>query len=404
MSTQNTADVFFHLPILSTPRPNGSRALAGAVEGMQRWLEAEGVAVTSHHFVLRPYFMELLGLWLAGAGLLLPVAALGSWGWVGLALALLEVAVPLLEVRFLRPVVTALVRQTARNLVVRFPVPQPQREVILCAHIDSKTEWLDHARRERLLRLGRPAMGLALVAGAGMVAERLLPTGAARLTVHWLALLAALPVAVYGLGMGANLVGGRFSRQPSSGAVDNGAAVAVLLDLARKLHHGHLSLDHTTVTILFTVGEEAQMQGALAYVRRTYGSGGEDGPLPTCAINLEVLGQDGRYLLWEQDGTAMRRLPADAALNGSLARAVEAVTGQPPVRAPTINSDAFAFLRRGIPAATLGSLDTQLGGRGFHSSLDAPGRVDPDRLAETTRVLVHLLTEMDREVVKTSAG
>lgn len=404
MSIQSTSDVFFQLLILSTPRPNGSRALARAVEGVQGWLEAEGVPVTSHEFVLRPYFMELLGLWLAVVGLLLPMAALGSWGWAGLAVALLAVAVPLLEVRFLCPSVTALVRQKARNLVVRFAAPQTHREVILCAHLDSKTELLDHAQREILLRLGRPAMGLALVAGAGMAAETLLAAGTASLTLHWLAFLAALPVAVYGLGMGANLVGERFSHQPSSGAVDNGAAVAVLLDLARKLHRGSLSLNHTAVTLLFSVGEEAQMQGALAYVRRTYGQGREDWPLPVCAINLEVVGQDGSYLLWVQDGTAMRRLPADATLNHALARAVEAVAGQPPVWAPVLNSDAFAFLRRGIPAATLGSLDTQLGGRGFHSALDAPGRVDPDRLAETTRVLVHLLAEIDGDGVQISAG
>ncbi len=399
MSRQSTADIFAQLPILSTPRPNGSRALAGAVEDVERWLEAEGVSVTAHEFVLRPYFMELLGLWLAVVGLLLPVAALGYWGWVGLALALLAVAVPLLEVRFLYPTVTALVRQTARNLVVCFPVPQPRREVILCAHLDSKTELLDQAQREVLLGLGRPAMGLALVAGAGMAAESLMAAGTASRAVHWLVFLAALSVAVYGLGMGANLLGGRFSRQPSSGAVDNGAAVAVLLDLARRLHRGSVDLDHTAVTLIFTVGEEAQMQGALAYVgRRTAW------PLPTCAINLEVVGQDGGYLLWEEDGTAMQRLPADVNLNRALERAVEVVSGELPVRAPVINSDAFAFLRQGIPAATLGSLDTQMGERGLHSALDAAGRVDPDRLAETTRVLAYLLAEMDREAAETSAG
>ena len=216
----------------------------------------------------------------------------------------------------------ALVRQTARNLVVRFPAPQPRREVILCAHLDSKTELLDHGQREVLLRLGGPAMGLALLAGAGMAAERLLVVGTASRTVHWLAFLAALPVAVYGLGMGASLVGGRFSRQPSNGAVDNGAAVALLLDLARRLHRGSLSLDHTAVALLFTVGEEAQMQGALAYV-----GGRTAWPLPTCAVNLDVVGQDGRYLLWEEDGTAMRRFPADATLNRALGSAVEAVAG-----------------------------------------------------------------------------
>ena len=82
----------------------------------------------SHHFVLHPYFMELLGLWLVLAGLLLTMAALGRWGWVGLALSLVAVAVPLLEVGFIHPVVTALIRQPVCNLVVRFPAPKPRRD------------------------------------------------------------------------------------------------------------------------------------------------------------------------------------------------------------------------------------------------------------------------------------
>ena len=140
------------------------------------------------------------------------------------------------------------------------------------------------------------------------------------------------------------------------------------------------------------------MQGALAYVRDR-----EHWPLPACAVNLEVVGQNGGYLLWEEDGTAMQRLPVDAALNRALGRAVEAVAKERPMRSPTINSDAFAFLRRGIPTATLGSRDAQLGERGLHSALDAPGRVDAERLAETVDVLGHLLAEMDREAAGTSA-
>jgi Zn-dependent M28 family amino/carboxypeptidase len=91
----------------------------------------------------------------------------------------------------------------------------------------------------------------------------------------------------------------------------------------------------------------------------------------------------------------MARLPADPDLNAALERAVAAVSGEPPRRAPLTNSDAFAFLRRDIPAATLGSFDGRLGERGFHSALDDPGRIDPDRLVETERVLEHMLAEMD---------
>ena len=79
----------------------------------------------------------------------------------------------------------------------------------------------------------------------------------------------------------------------------------------------------------------------------------------------------------------------------SLARAVEAVTGEPPIWSPHLNSDAFAFLRAGIPAATLGGYDRDLGQRGLHSALDTASRVDPVRLVEAADLLCHLLKELD---------
>ena len=374
-------------PFLSAPRPNGSRSLTRTVEAVQAWLENKSIPVHSHRFTLRPCFMELLGLWLGSTGLLLPVAALARWGWGGLILALLALGIPLLEIRFLCPAITLLVRQPAQNLIAFFPASHPTREALFCAHLDSKTELLDHYRRQILLRLSLPAMALALVCEALIAAETIWPAEVLR----WLAFLTGLPAAVYGLGMGANLVGGRFSRRPSTGAVDNGAAVAALLALARQLHRRELGLEHTAVTLLFTVGEEAQMQGALAYVRDR-----KEWPLPAQAVNLEVLGQNGGYLLWEEDGTVMQRMAVDPALNRALERAVEAVTGKQPVREKLNSSDACAFLQQGIPAATLGSFDAALGNRGLHSAMDHPGRVDPDRLNEAVVVLGRFLTDLDK--------
>jgi hypothetical protein len=71
------------LSFLSVPRPNGSRALERTVEKVRTWLEEKGISVQPHRFTLHPYSMELLGLWMAFTGLLLPVAALGRWGWEG---------------------------------------------------------------------------------------------------------------------------------------------------------------------------------------------------------------------------------------------------------------------------------------------------------------------------------
>ena len=156
------------------------------------------------------------------------------------------------------------------------------------------------------------------------------------------------------------------------------------------VHQGNPCLDQTAVTLLLTVGEEAQMQGALAYVRDR-----KDWPAPVSVVNLEVMGQNGGYLLWEKDGTAMTRLPTDSSLNQALERAVEAVTGERPIRVPAISSDAFAFLRQGIPATTLGSFDLEMGGRGLHSALDSPDRVSPERLVETVEILSRFLEDVD---------
>jgi acetylornithine deacetylase/succinyl-diaminopimelate desuccinylase-like protein len=378
--------------ILSVPRPNGSKALERTVERVRAWLEGEGIPVQSHRFTLRPYLMESMGLWMALTGLLLPIAALAGWGWGGLIIALAAPVVPMLEVRFLRPTFTSLFRRPAQNLVISFLAPHPAQEVILCAHVDSKTELLDHIQRAALLRLGIPATGLALACGVLTAFAGLLPAGFPSAAFRWLAFAAGLPAAAYGLAMGANMIGGRFSRHPSTGAVDNGAAVAVLMALAQELQHGQLDLQHTSVTLLLTVGEEAQMQGALAYVRDR-----EEWRLPSCAVNLEVLGQNGGYALWEEDGTAMLRLPTDPTLNQALERAVEAVCGEHLVRVPQVSSDGFAFLYHGIPATTLGSFDIDVGGRGLHSAQDRPDRVDVQRLGEAVDVLSHLLTKMDAE-------
>jgi hypothetical protein len=391
--TATAAHAWAELPCLREPRPNGSRALEASVESVRAWLEGQGLPVHLWPFRLRPYFMELLGLWLAAGAVALLLAAWLGPPWLGIPLALLLVAVPLAETRFLWPVISRLVTRTAQNLVVACPpAGESRREILVVAHLDSKTEGLDHARRHALLGLGQTAMVLAVVCGLILAAVPLLPAA------RWAALLVALPVAGYGLGMGANLVGGRLSRRQSSGAVDDGAAVAVLLGLGVRLHGGGLTLHHTAVTLLLTVGEEAQMQGALAYVD------GRAWPLPACTVNLEVLGQDGSYLHWRENGTATLRRPMDPGLNDALARAVEAVTGHPPAWSPLINDDALAFLRAGIPAVTLGSLDTAVGDRGLHSALDHPGRVLPRRLDQAVEVLLFLLATLDgSQIVRAEA-
>jgi hypothetical protein len=86
----------------------------------------------------------------------------------------------------------------------------------------------------------------------------------------------------------------------------------------------------------------------------------------------------------------------------SLEAATEAVPFLPCLSTPRPNGSAAlertvqAWLEgEGIPATTLGSLDREPGGRGFHSALDHPDRFDAARLAETVDVLTHFLSDVD---------
>ncbi len=142
---------------------------------------------------------------------------------------------------------------------------------------------------------------------------------------------------------------------------------------------------------------EAQMQGALAWVRQR-----DVWPAPAFAINLEILGQDGRFVLWERDGTALRRLATSVELNAGLGKAIQSVTGVAALRAPDISSDAFAFLSRRIPATTMGSFDAEKADRGLRSRHDNPDRVAPSRLHEALAVLSQFLTDTDRPAIASS--
>ena len=123
------------------------------------------------------------------------------------------------------------------------------------------------------------------------------------------------------------------------------------------------------------------MQGSQAYVSS------REWPLPARALNLEVMAQDGEYVLWEQDGYSLRLWPCSSELNQDVAQAVQEVTGATPRLAGPVNSDGGSFLRRGIPATTLGTYDRQQRDRGFHSARDNLGRVVMARLPEAVEIL-----------------
>ncbi len=391
-SPDRQRDLELLLDILSVPRPNGSAALRETASALRQVLSRFGIPYSVQKYPLNAYFNEILGAWLIITSVTLLVGVLARWGWPTLAISLLFVLIPFLETGLLVPIITGIVRTEGENLICAFPVPHPAGEVILTAHYDSKTELLDPRQRRVFIENSRPASALTLMAGVASALDRWLATAGSpwAMIPFGIALICALLVVIFGVGFGGNLLLGRWRRPPSQGAVDNGAAVAVLIELCRRLAQGQLEMAHTTVTIVLFSGEEVQMQGSRRYVAER-----EAWPLPTRVINLEAMGQDGDYVLWEQDGTAFNRYRTDPELNASLESAIRQVTGRSPQRLPLVNSDAMPFLRAGIPAAVLGSLDSGLGMGGLHSPLDRRERVHLPRVLECVDILVRWLRAQD---------
>jgi hypothetical protein len=236
-------------------------------------------------------------------------------------------------------------------------------------------------------------LGILLTLALGLLGpldQTLLARGSpAAAWTYGLGILLSLPLLFLAWGLGLNLSLGRF-RPPSQGAVDNGAACAILLGLAERAHSGALPLAQTRLTLALFTGEEVNMQGSLAYVRS------REWPLPARALNLEVMAQDGPYVLWEQDGFSLRLWPCAGDLNQAIADAVKKVTGAAPLRVGPLNSDGGSFLRRGIPATTLGTYDQRQRDRGFHSPKDNLERVVLPRLPEAVEILSIFITDFDQ--------
>lgn len=396
-SPQPHPDLERLLDLVSVPRPNGSRALRRTARALRAHLALSGVPCRAEPVRSAAYFNELLGLWLILSGVGLLAAVVGPGGGVALAVALLVVLVPVLETGLLLPMVTGWIRVPAENLICELRATEPREEIVVSAHYDSKTELLDHLGRRWLLdpTRARVAMGLALLAGlASMTASTLQVNGAGwailPLLISW---VAAFPVAMFAAALGANLLLGRWRTPSSQGAVDNGAGVVVVMELCRRLAHGELTFRNISVTGCLFTGEEVQMQGARSFLR-----GRRADALPRAMVNLEAVGQDGGYGIWEADGTALTRRPLDPGLTESLEASVRSVTGVPPYHLPTINSDALPFLRAGIPAAVLSTLDRTHGLEGLHSPLDRRERVHAEKVSECVEVLVEWLGTIDREV------
>jgi hypothetical protein len=375
---------------LSVPRPNASQAERRTLQALQAWLERRLIPYRLHSFRLYPYFFIAIGAWLILSRTLLALAIWLRWGWPAAVIAFLGLLGGTVDVALGVPLVGWPGATRGENLLIEFEPTDPQQEIVFSAHYDTKSEFLDH--RQRMFFIKNLPLGILLTVLLGLLGpldRALLDASASWAPLTYVTgVLLSLPLLFLAWGLGLNLSLGRFC-PPSQGAVDNGAACAILLGLADRVQNGELLLERTRLTLAIFSGEEVNMQGSHAY------TAGRDWSLPTLAVNLEVMAQDGSYVYWEQDGTSLKLVPTSPQLNQTLAETVAEVCGAPAIPAGPVNSDGYSFLRVGVPAATLGTYDTKWVDRGFHSPADNLGRVVMERLPEAVEILARLVYKYD---------
>jgi hypothetical protein len=374
--------------ILSVPRPNGSQAERETLSALREWLARHKILDRIHRFKLYPYSNEALGVWLILFSTLVALSIVLRWGWLSLVIVVAGLLGSVLHV--LTNFTTWLWARQGENLLVEFEPPEAKQEMVLSAHYDSKTELLDH--QQRAFFTDNLAYGVALMIIVGLLGlvEQLLHTRAPDLAniVYWAGIWLSLVILILCWAYGLNLVLGRFVT-PSQGAIDNGTACAILLDLADRLARDEVSLESTRVTVILFTGEEVGMQGSRAYVES------REWPLAAAAINLEIMAQDGDYVIWQHQGNGFRTMPTTPWLNKAVAGAVLESTGAPARSVDLLLSDGFSFLSAGIPTTVLGTYHSQMEGGGLHRPTDNLDRVVMSRLPEAVEVLTSVLSRYD---------
>ena len=377
--------------ILSIPRLNGSSAERETREALIDWLNKNNIPFYLHNFRQYPYFFVSIGIWIILSRLLLAVSIWLRWGWPSFWIALIGLIGGLVDVALEIPLVTWIGMKRGKNILVEIEPEVANQEIVLSAHYDSKTELLDHHQRLFFIRSLPFGILISIVLGLlGPIDAGLLQINSSVETLSYIVgILLSLVLLFLSWGLGLNLSLGPLS-PPSQGAVDNGSACAILLGLADRLTNGDIELENTKITLALFTGEEVNMQGSRAYTQARRWM------LPTIALNLEIMAQDGDYVFWEKDGSSLRLMPTYEKVNKEVSDSVKKITGTPATPTGPVNSDGYSFLRAGIPTTVLGTYDKRLRDRGFHQPTDNINRVVMERLPEGVDILLDFIQKFDQ--------
>lgn len=374
----------------SAPRENGSAALDATAGYLAETLKGLGWQVDLSPFTAYPYEHRALGL------LLLVLATTYWWAMRSKrfgAAALVALALPLLvwvhfdhEVR----VSLGIGAVTEQNVVARLAVPNPEHRLLFSAHYDTKTDLADHVVRSPVQLLALPAIALMLVIALNSFIKFQVDrfTGKSQRAANaigWVAL-------VYGIASAGVFSGGALLPWRSPGAIDDGAACAVLVRLAEELAKQPPA--HTEVELVFFAGEELTAQGSSAFAAQRYGNPNSVKPL---VINLDPIGASTDLAVVGRESLFLKTYEPSPEVVAVLDAVHKKIKDQPmPITPLGGLTDGFSFLDNGVPAATLlTAVPPFILPRKLHSSADTADRIVPGALDHTLKFLTEVVRSVD---------
>jgi acetylornithine deacetylase/succinyl-diaminopimelate desuccinylase-like protein len=379
--------------LTQVPRENGTAGLHQAASYLVETLRAAGIEVQRVPFTAHPYETRFLGLFVFAACAFYFYLTRKRRFLAAGVLSLLIPLVAVLDVEFGLPLFGGLRTERQENIVARIAARSPKQRLIFAAHYDTKTDLFDHVVRTPITAIAFPLCGLMImVALTGLVVRKMSWPSRA---VERLANPVGVTVLLYGLAFFLAFSAGAVLSRRSPGALDDGAACAVLVRAASELAQA-LPLEQTNVEVILFSGEELGAEGSTQYIKSRFP---ERDVLPSYVVNLDPIGASLRLAVLGKEKRLLLAHPPDARIVAGLGRVYAQMTGASLFLTSHGGfTDAGSFAAHGIPVATLISevppFDVP---RGMHSAKDNRSRIDLASLDLTERLLVRFAQETDEK-------
>jgi hypothetical protein len=185
---------------------------------------------------------------------------------------------------------------------------------------------------------------------------------------------------------------------PVQGAFDNLSGVAAVLGIGKFLSENRNDSEifprHTKIYLISFAGEEAGLRGAKRYISAHYSELIEEG---TLVVNMDgIAKRDAVFILDKEPGIGANH---DPKLYQPLFAVAKKLNSNPRIASlPFGATDAAAFSKKGISAASMGALDfrNELPPY-YHTRLDTPENIEKEALGQFVEICIEYLKHLDSQ-------